>query len=304
MTIWWWCVLVMMVPLSIIFMCCIFIVCPYFDERVLSKRFLFDLCTSSGRSISQEAKTDTSWPVKCSTPTAVRRENDILRASAFMDIFTDVLRTLIKLSARHPYSKYSPFATVISIPVALLWRVRIPLQRKLMLGGILSLSIFTMIVSIVRIAGADLPNGMVDSAWVNFWLQIEAAVAVIVISISAYRSLFVVAKSSHGHHGGGGKSPRYGSSTLSAVSYRKRLWSRIRGGDEKGEGGGGGGGGRGDEEVQLPTLPDPGLTGVRTVIGRADGRMGGRSSSEEEFLSRDSRSIFVRREAEVASVSL
>ncbi|KAL8633179.1 hypothetical protein Q9189_001079, partial [Teloschistes chrysophthalmus] len=94
----------------------------------------------------------------------------------------------------------------ISIPVALLWRVRIPLQRKLMLGGILSLSIFTMIVSIVRIAGADLPNGMVDSAWVNFWLQIEAAVAVIVVSISAYRSLFVVAKSSHGHHGG--KSPR------------------------------------------------------------------------------------------------
>ncbi|KAL8776145.1 MAG: hypothetical protein Q9203_003495, partial [Teloschistes exilis] len=160
LTIWWWCVLVMMVPLSIIFMCCIFIVCPYFDERVL---------------------------IKCSTPAAVRRENDILRASAFMDIFTDVL--------------------LISIPVALLWRVRIPLQRKLMLGGILSLSIFTMIVSIVRIAGADLPNGMVDSAWVNFWLQIEAAVAVIVISISAYRSLFVVAKSSHGHHGGGGKSP-------------------------------------------------------------------------------------------------
>ncbi|KAI4200394.1 MAG: hypothetical protein LQ350_003932, partial [Teloschistes chrysophthalmus] len=35
LTIWWWCVLAMMVPLSIIFMCCIFMVCPYFDERVL-----------------------------------------------------------------------------------------------------------------------------------------------------------------------------------------------------------------------------------------------------------------------------
>ncbi|KAL8690478.1 MAG: hypothetical protein Q9218_004087, partial [Villophora microphyllina] len=104
LTVWWWCVLGMMVPLSVVFVCCIFIVCPYYDERVL----------------------------------------------------------------------------IITIPVALLWRVRISLHRKLVLGGILSLSIFTMIVSIVRIAGADLPNGMIDSAWVNFWLQIEAAVAVII----------------------------------------------------------------------------------------------------------------------------
>lgn len=193
-------------------------------------------------------------------------------------------------------TEYLSSTVVITIPLALLWRVRIPLQRKLMLGGILSLSVFTMIVSIVRIAGADLPNGLVDSAWVNFWLQIEAAVAVSIVSISAYRSLFVMAKSSNGRHHGG-KSPRYGS-TSSSMTYRKRLWSRIRGGDEK-AGGGDGGAGGGREEVQLPTLPDPVLTGVRTVIGRADGGSG----SEEEFLSRDSRGIFVRREAEVASVS-
>jgi len=35
LTIWWWCVLGMTVPLNILFICCIFIVCPHYDESVL-----------------------------------------------------------------------------------------------------------------------------------------------------------------------------------------------------------------------------------------------------------------------------
>ncbi|KAL8667762.1 MAG: hypothetical protein Q9168_007184, partial [Polycauliona sp. 1 TL-2023] len=67
--------------------------------------------------------------------------------------------------------------TVITIPIALLWRVRISLRRKLILMFILGLSIFTIIVSIVRIAGGTNPDGSVDAVWVVFWLQLEAAVA-------------------------------------------------------------------------------------------------------------------------------
>ncbi|KAI4219626.1 MAG: hypothetical protein LQ349_008303 [Xanthoria aureola] len=155
--IFWWCVLLFMVPVAIVFICIIFMVCPYFDERVL---------------------------VKCSTPAAFARQSSLIQAAAVLDIFTDIL--------------------IIIIPVALLWRVRISLRRKILLMFILGLSIFMIIVSIVRIAGARFPNGSVDSAWVVFWLQLEAAVAVIIVSITSYRSLFVKDKSTDNNK----KSPR------------------------------------------------------------------------------------------------
>ncbi|KAI4097593.1 MAG: hypothetical protein LQ344_000326 [Seirophora lacunosa] len=82
-------------------------------------------------------------------------------------------------------------AIVITIPIAILWRVRIGLRRKLCLGAILCLSVFTMAVSAVRIAGASLPSGFIDDIWINFWLHVEAAVAVVVVSSSTYRSLYV-----------------------------------------------------------------------------------------------------------------
>lgn len=132
-----------------------------------------------------------------------------------------------------------------------------------------------MIVSVVRIAGGMI-NGMVDPAWVNFWLQVEAAVAVMIVSITAYRSLFIMNKSSNG------KSPKQ---QHSSTAYKKRLWSRGR---QQGH------------EVQLPTLPNPALTGMRTVIGRAGG--GAAMGSREEFFERCGRSIHVMREHEVTSV--
>ncbi|KAL8719419.1 MAG: hypothetical protein Q9225_003584 [Loekoesia sp. 1 TL-2023] len=190
------------------------------------------------------------------------KQNNILRAFAFLDIFTDVL--------------------LITIPVTLLWRVRISLRRKLVLGTILSLSIFTMIVSIVRIAGGNLPNGLVDSIWVNFWLQVEAAVAVMIVSITAYRSLFFSDKSSNG------KSPRH--YTSNSTLRKRLLWSRR---------------GKAEKAMHLPSLqvPDPALTGVRTVIRRADGGCDGRENGEEVLLPPDSRSIVVTREQEVRTVS-
>lgn len=173
---------------------------------------------------------------------------------------------------------------VISVPVILLWRVRISLRRKLALGGVLSLSIFTIIVSIVRIAGADLPNGLVDSIWVNFWLQVEAAVAVVIVSITAYRSLFVSDKSSNGI------SPRQYTSNS---TLRRRLLRIRRDRAEKG--------------MELPALkaPDPALTGVRTVIRRAGDPYETRGSRSEEllFAPLDGRGILVTREQEIESVS-
>lgn len=79
---------------------------------------------------------------------------------------------------------------MISVPAVLLWRVHISLRRKLLLAGVLCLSIFMIVISIIKITTADLPDGQVDSAWGIFWLQAEACVGVIMVSISAFRSLF------------------------------------------------------------------------------------------------------------------
>ncbi|CAL8576790.1 hypothetical protein XPA_002655 [Xanthoria parietina] len=233
--IFWWCVLLFMVPVALVFICIIFMVCPYFDERVL---------------------------VKCSTPAAFARQNSLIQAAAVLDIFTDIL--------------------IIIIPVALLWRVRISLRRKILLMFILGLSIFTIIVSIVRIAGAQFPNGSVDSAWVVFWLQLEAAVAVIIVSITSYRSLFVKEKSTDNKKS---PSPR---DVRSSTGYRRKLWSR----ETREEGGKKGG-------VEMPTLPDPTLTGMRTVIGRARGYDDRFSRSEDFFLPATAKGIVVTREADV-----
>ncbi|KAI4111615.1 MAG: hypothetical protein LQ339_000486 [Xanthoria mediterranea] len=228
--IFWWCVLLFMVPVAIVFVCIIIMVCPYFDERVL---------------------------VKCSTPAAFARQNSLIQAAAVLDIFTDIL--------------------IIMIPVALLWRVRISLRRKILLMFILGLSVFTIIVSIVRIAGARFPNGSVDSAWVVFWLQLEAAVAVIIVSITSYRSLFVKDKSTDHNK----KSPR---DLRSSTGYKRKLWSREK---------------REEEGVEMPTLPDPTLTGMRTVIGRARGYDDRFSRSEDFFLPSTAKGIVVTREADV-----
>ena len=130
---------------------------------------------------------------------------------------------------------------VISIPVVLLWNVQIGLRRKLALWGILCLSIFTMITAVVRIAGGNINHGQVDTAWAIFWLQTEAAVAVIVVSMTAFRALFVAHKASK--H----QSPIQQNGLSSRSVWSKRLRSR-------------------DNSM---TGPPPWSTGVRTYIGKS-----------------------------------
>ena len=80
---------------------------------------------------------------------------------------------------------------MISIPVALLWRVRISLRKKLALGSVLCLSVFAIIISIIKVAAADIVNGQVDSLWGFFWVQAEACVTVMAVSFTIFRSLFL-----------------------------------------------------------------------------------------------------------------
>ena len=54
-----------------------------------------------------------------------------------------------------------------------------------------------IVIVIIKVTGANMSNGQEDSPWLVFWLHIEAAVAVIVVSLSAFRALFVSSGSSH-----------------------------------------------------------------------------------------------------------
>lgn len=136
------------------------------------------------------------------TPAALARQNGTLKATAILDIVSDALRRFHTSQSALPYMLT---AAVISIPVILLWKVKINIRRKLALWGILCLSIFTAITALIKVAGGNIGHGQVDSAWAIFWLQAEAAVAIIVVSVSAFRALFVTHRASKqqspAHHG-------------------------------------------------------------------------------------------------------
>jgi len=67
--------------------------------------------------------------------------------------------------------------------------VRITLQRKLALGGILGLSVSMIIVAIVRVAVPPIAPGVADTTWIFFLQFMEASIALVMVSISAFRSI-------------------------------------------------------------------------------------------------------------------
>ena len=97
---------------------------------------------------------------------------------------------------------------VLSLPVSILWKVRISIRQKVGLGFSLCLSCVMVIVTIVRIAGMRLrPSGSVDIVWLVFWQQQECSIAVLMMSVSAFRSLFIQNPTNHPVHRQQGHSP-------------------------------------------------------------------------------------------------
>jgi hypothetical protein len=84
---------------------------------------------------------------------------------------------------------------VCSIPIFLLWNVKIKLRTKISVIALLSLSAFMIVCSVIRVAGFIGPNGHTpDATWRMLWTQIECCVAIIMSSLTAVRTLFVAAK--------------------------------------------------------------------------------------------------------------
>ena len=122
------------------------------------------------------------------------------------------------------------------------------LSRKVGLGAFLCLSVAMVLIALVRIGGYCI-QGKIDITWQLFWQYIEACIAVIMGSATAFRTFFVSENSRKTPE----KKPSY--------SVRLRL---LRKNNPTGE--------NSDWEDangrHLPTVPSATLSGLRTFIHR------------------------------------
>lgn len=117
---------------------------------------------------------------------------------AGMDILTDLLSSFpIPYSAtrRFLFLQTDIMFLVILIPVYLLKQVQIKLRQKLVLGTSLCLSIMMVITAVIRISSVRGGHNDIDIIWWIFWLFSESCISIVMISLIAFRSLFVVHKS-------------------------------------------------------------------------------------------------------------
>lgn len=86
-------------------------------------------------------------------------------------------------------------SSVISIPVCILWQAQFSLRQKLSIGIVLCLSVFIIAIAMVRAISARV-YGPDEQVWDSLWLAIEACVSVIMVSMTAFRTLFVMPRRS------------------------------------------------------------------------------------------------------------
>ena len=72
--------------------------------------------------------------------------------------------------------KSTKMQAVITIPVLMLWNIRISWKKKLALMTIFSLTVIVIIVSIVRITLVNTKYTGSDISWLHMWSNIETAV--------------------------------------------------------------------------------------------------------------------------------
>ncbi|KUI69817.1 Lipase [Cytospora mali] len=90
-------------------------------------------------------------------------------------------------------------AAILCFPISILWRVKISLRKKLILGGIFGLVGFTIAVTIVRgsIFGGVYKSINADGgselnvSWIWFWLYVEYTVSFIIACCVSFRALFL-----------------------------------------------------------------------------------------------------------------
>ncbi|KAI0867978.1 hypothetical protein GGS24DRAFT_507256 [Hypoxylon argillaceum] len=145
---------------------------------------------------------------------------------------------------------------VVSIPIIVLRSSLLSRSTKIGLGIFLCLSVFMAICAIIRIAGFYY-KGLEDDVWEFFWQQTEGAVAVMMASITAFRTLFVKQAS----QAEAAKSPDLEESLFRRIFRRFQSLARAQPDEEPASA-------PDSVMLQLPKLPSPIFTGVRSFIHR------------------------------------
>lgn len=106
---------------------------------------------------------------------------------------------------------------MITIPIRLLWNLRIKTRQKLGIGAFLCLSVVNIILAITEVSPVRTSVDSYNLVWVVFWQYIEACSAVLMISSTAFRSFFL---SNRLRHEKGNERPR--------IFQRLQTWLSAR----------------------------------------------------------------------------
>lgn len=129
--------------------------------------------------------------------------------------------------------------------------------QKLGLGGFFCLSMTMVLIALVRMSVYRRHGNQIDATWHVCWLYLEACVATMMASITAFRTLFV--------HGGSKQREINAQNQAAMYSWRERVLRKIKSG-------------RSDSwqdlsRENLPKIPSATLTGIKSFIHH-NGRSG------------------------------
>ncbi|KAI9787411.1 MAG: hypothetical protein M1835_002766 [Candelina submexicana] len=110
----------------------------------------------------------------CTSNAKIRLQRAILKLACAVDILTDYM--------------------IMAIPISMLWRSQMSLRKKLVLAGIVSLTVITTVFAIVRVTSVSALSRQPDAPWANMWSFIELCIAIIVACLASFRSLFTSSK--------------------------------------------------------------------------------------------------------------
>lgn len=65
---------------------------------------------------------------------------------------------------------------VLSIPILILWEVRLPLRKKLVLGAVFSVIVITIAVSTIRVVVNRSSDTNFEVTWLYFWSFVELSI--------------------------------------------------------------------------------------------------------------------------------
>ncbi|KAL8757059.1 MAG: hypothetical protein Q9199_002500 [Rusavskia elegans] len=144
--------------------------------------------------------------LRCMNPYYIRRTTAVEATTIVFDIVSDLM--------------------ILTIPPYLIWKVRISRRQKLGIAFFLCLSTSMVIIAIIRISQVHSP---IYNIWATFWQQLEGCVAILMVSLTAFRTLFVTSPTNS----------QVKAAKKHSDGYRKRLWYKYKASSGDRDGGSG-----------------------------------------------------------------